>query len=151
MISVLQKVDVSTVYFFLGILLAVSSLQSAGHLGVVATWMDGVVGHIYGINVIIGALSAIVDNVPLVAGAMGMYELGPLDPGKAYPVDHEFWEFLAYCAGTGGSMLIIGSAAGVAVMGMEKIDFIWYLKNISLLAALGYISGAAVYILMNPY
>lgn len=150
-ISVLQKVDVSTVYFFLGILLAVGSLQSAGHLGILATWLDGVVGHIYGINVIIGALSAIVDNVPLVAGAMGMYELGPLVQGSAYPVDHEFWEFLAYCAGTGGSMLIIGSAAGVAVMGMERIDFIWYVKNISLLAAMGYLAGAATYILMNPY
>ena len=153
-IGVLQKVDVSTVYFFLGILLAVSSLQSAGHLGIVATWLDGVVGNIYGINVIIGALSAIVDNVPLVAGAMGMYELLPLEampkPGLGYPVDHEFWEFLAYCAGTGGSMLIIGSAAGVAVMGMERIDFIWYVKNISLLAAMGYLAGAATYILMNP-
>lgn len=150
-IGVLQKVDVSTVYFFLGILLAVGSLQSAGHLGILATWLNGVVGHIYGINVIIGALSAIVDNVPLVAGAMGMYEIGPLVEGLAYPTDHEFWEFLAYCAGTGGSMLIIGSAAGVAVMGMEKIDFIWYLKNISLLAAMGYLAGAATYILMNPY
>jgi Na+/H+ antiporter NhaD/arsenite permease-like protein len=150
-ISVLQKVDVSTVYFFLGILLAVSSLQSAGHLGILATWLDRVVGHIYGINVIIGALSAIVDNVPLVAGAMGMYELGPLVQGSAYPVDHEFWEFLAYCAGTGGSMLIIGSAAGVAVMGMERIDFIWYLKKISIFAAMGYLAGAATYILMNPY
>jgi len=153
-IGVLQKVDVSTVYFFLGILLAVSSLQSAGHLGIVATWLDGVVGNIYGINVIIGALSAIVDNVPLVAGAMGMYELLPLEampkPGLGYPVDHEFWEFLAYCAGTGGSMLIIGSAAGVAVMGMEKIDFIWYVKKISLFAAMGYLAGAATYILMNP-
>jgi len=113
--------------------------------------MNGIIGHIYGINVIIGALSSIVDNVPLVAGAMGMYELGPLVEGIAYPTDHEFWEFLAYCAGTGGSMLIIGSAAGVAVMGMEKIDFIWYLKNISLLAAMGYLAGAATYILMNPY
>jgi Na+/H+ antiporter NhaD/arsenite permease-like protein len=82
---------------------------------------------------------------------MGMYELGPLVQGSAYPVDHEFWEFLAYCAGTGGSMLIIGSAAGVAVMGMERIDFIWYVKNISLLAAMGYLAGAATYILMNPY
>ena len=150
-IGVLQKVDVSTVYFFLGILLAVGSLQSAGHLGILATWLNGAIGHIYGINVIIGALSAIVDNVPLVAGAMGMYELGPLVEGLSYPVDHEFWEFLAYCAGTGGSMLIIGSAAGVAVMGMEKIDFIWYLKNITILAAMGYLAGAVTYILMNPY
>ena len=90
------------------------------------------------INIIIGILSSIVDNVPLVAGAMGMY---------FFPMDHYFWEFLAYCAGTGGSILIIGSAAGVAVMGMEKIDFIWYLKKISLLALLGYFSGAGVYYL----
>ncbi|HIA11006.1 MAG TPA: sodium:proton antiporter [Flavobacteriales bacterium] len=148
-IGVLQKVDVSTVYFFLGILLAVASLQSAGHLGILATWLNNEIGNIYVINMVIGALSAIVDNVPLVAGAMGMYELGPLVPGKAYPVDHEFWEFLAYCAGTGGSMLIIGSAAGVAVMGMEKIDFIWYIKKISVLAMIGYLAGAATYLLLN--
>jgi len=147
-IGVLKKVDVSTVYFFLGILLAVSSLQSAGHLGLLATWLDVNIGNIYAINIIIGSLSSIVDNVPLVAGAMGMYEIGTLEPGVAYPVDHDFWEFLAYCAGTGGSMLIIGSAAGVAVMGMEKIDFIWYIKNMSALAALGYLAGAATYILM---
>ncbi|PCH96457.1 MAG: sodium:proton antiporter [Bacteroidetes bacterium] len=148
-IGVLKKVDVSTVYFFLGILLAVASLQSAGHLGIMATFLDDKLGNIYAIDMVIGALSAIVDNVPLVAGAMGMYELGPMVAGKAYPVDHTFWEFLAYCAGTGGSMLIIGSAAGVAVMGMEKIDFIWYMKKISLLAAIGYVSGAATYILLN--
>ena len=110
--------------------------------------MEESIGNIYVINLIIGVLSSIVDNVPLVAGAMGMYEIGPLVPGIAYPVDHAFWEFLAYCAGTGGSCLIIGSAAGVAVMGMEKIDFIWYMKKISLLAAVGYLSGAAVYVLM---
>ena len=91
---------------------------------------------------IIGTLSAIVDNVPLVAGAMGMYDM------SIYPADHPFWEFLAYCAGTGGSMLIIGSAAGVAVMGMEKIDFIWYMKKISVLAIIGYLAGAATYLLM---
>lgn len=153
-IGVLQKVDVSTVLFFLGILLAVGSLQSAGHLGILATILDEKIGSIYAINMIIGALSSIVDNVPLVAGAIGMYDLLPQGAeaiaGKAYPVNHEFWEFLAYCAGTGGSMLIIGSAAGVAVMGMEKIDFLWYIKKISFLAAIGYVSGAVVYILMNP-
>jgi Na+/H+ antiporter NhaD/arsenite permease-like protein len=106
------------------------------------------IGDIYIINLIIGVLSSIVDNVPLVAGAMGMYEIGPLVPGIAYPVDHDFWEFLAYCAGTGGSCLIIGSAAGVAVMGMEKIDFIWYLKRISIYALIGYAAGAATYMLM---
>ena len=91
---------------------------------------------------IIGTLSSVIDNVPLVAGAMGMYDMA------IYPPDHSFWEFLAYCAGTGGSILIIGSAAGVAVMGMEKIDFIWYLKKISLLAILGYVSGAVTFILL---
>ena len=87
---------------------------------------------IYIINVLIGLMSALVDNVPLVAGAMGMYEIGPIQDGiLAYPQDHKFWQFLAYCAGTGGSVLIIGSAAGVAVMGILKIDFMWYLKRIS--------------------
>jgi Na+/H+ antiporter NhaD/arsenite permease-like protein len=95
---------------------------------------------------IIGLLSSIVDNVPLVAGAMGMYEIEPVGD---FAVDGKFWEFLAYCAGTGGSVLIIGSAAGVAVMGILKIDFIWYLKNISLLALMGYLAGAATYILMQ--
>ena len=95
-------------------------------------------------------LSSIVDNVPLVAGAMGMYDIGPVADGVlAFPQDHTFWEFLAYCAGTGGSVLIIGSAAGVAVMGILKIDFIWYMKNISLLALMGYIAGAATYIFMQ--
>ena len=98
------------------------------------------------INIIIGLLSSIVDNVPLVAGAMGMY---PVADTGLYAVDGMFWEFLAYCAGTGGSVLIIGSAAGVAVMGILKIDFIWYVKNISLLALMGYISGAVTYILMQ--
>jgi len=151
-IGVLKKVDVSTVYFFLGILLAVASLQSAGHLGILATWLDKSIGNIYTINLIIGALSSIVDNVPLVAGAMGMYELLPAGAeavtGQSFPPDHPFWEFLAYCAGTGGSMLIIGSASGVAVMGMEKIDFIWYIKNMTFLAAMGYLAGAATYLLM---
>ena len=112
------------------------------------TILEKHVGNIYAINIIIGLLSSIVDNVPLVAGAMGMYEIGPFVAGLAYPQDHPFWEFLAYCAGTGGSCLIIGSAAGVAVMGMEKIDFIWYMKKISILAFIGYIAGAATYILM---
>ena len=105
---------------------------------------------IYTINMIIGLLSSIIDNVPLVAGAMGMYDIGPVAEGVlAFPQDHTFWEFLAYCAGTGGSVLIIGSAAGVAVMGILKIDFIWYVKNISLLALMGYLAGAATYILMQ--
>ena len=145
-IGVLKKVDVPTIFFFLGILLAVASLQSMGHLNDVAIILDNTFnGNIYAINIIIGLLSAIVDNVPLVAGAMGMYEIGT----GAYAVDGIFWEFLAYCAGTGGSVLIIGSASGVAVMGILKIDFIWYVKKISLLALIGYIAGAITYILMQ--
>jgi Na+/H+ antiporter NhaD/arsenite permease-like protein len=138
--GVLRKVDVPSVLFFLGILLAVSALATAGHLMLLASTLDQHVGNLYLINIIIGILSAVVDNVPLVAGAMQMYN---------FPPDHYFWEFLAYCAGTGGSILIIGSAAGVAVMGMEKIDFIWYMKRISLLALSGYLAGAGVYYLQE--
>ena len=150
-IAVLKKIDTPTIFFFLGILLAVAALQSAGQLDIVAKYLQRTFnGDIYIINIIIGLLSSIVDNVPLVAGAMGMYDIGPVADGVlAFPQDHTFWEFLAYCAGTGGSVLIIGSAAGVAVMGILKIDFIWYLKNISLLALMGYIAGAATYILMQ--
>lgn len=147
-IGILQKVDVPTIFFFLGILTAVASLQSAGHLGLLATYLDENLHNIYAINLIIGVLSAIVDNVPLVAAAMGMYDIaaaGATGYEAFFMVDGIFWEFLAYCAGTGGSILIIGSAAGVAAMGMEKIDFIWYLKRISLLALLGYLAGAAAY------
>jgi len=150
-IGVLKKIDTATIFFFLGILLAVASLQSAGQLDIVAKYLDATFNGqtnegSYIINIIIGLLSAIVDNVPLVAGAMGMY---PIAETGLYAVDGVFWEFLAYCAGTGGSVLIIGSAAGVAVMGILRIDFIWYLKNISLLALIGYLSGAATYILMQ--
>lgn len=149
-IGVLKKVDVPTVLFFLGILSAVSSLQSAGHLDILAQWLNDNVHDIYIINLIIGMLSSVVDNVPLVAGAMGMYPIeaaGAVDYLANFMQDGLFWEFLAYCAGTGGSILIIGSAAGVAAMGMEKIDFIWYFKKISLLALAGYLSGAGVYYL----
>ena len=150
-ISVLKKIDTPTIFFFLGILLAVSALQSAGQLKIVAEYLESTFnGDIYIINIIIGLLSSIVDNVPLVAGAMGMYQIGPVTEGVlAFPVDHTFWEFLAYCAGTGGSVLVIGSAAGVAVMGILKIDFIWYIKNISILALMGYIAGALTYILVQ--
>lgn len=146
-VSVLRKIDTPTILFFLGILLAVTSLQSAGHLGLLAGFLqENLHGDIYAINLIIGLLSAIVDNVPLVAGAMGMYEIGDIGGEVlAYPVDHKFWEFLAYCAGTGGSVLIIGSAAGVAVMGILKVDFIWYVKKISFIALLGYFAGAMTY------
>ncbi|HCT30074.1 MAG TPA: sodium:proton antiporter [Bacteroidales bacterium] len=140
--GVIRKVDTPSILFFLGILLAVAALQSVGHLNLLAQTLDKHVGNLYIINVIIGLLSAVVDNVPLVAGAMGMYE-------NTFVSDHYFWEMLAYCAGTGGSVLIIGSAAGVAVMGMEKIDFIWYFRKISLWALLGYLAGAVTYWGMN--
>lgn len=139
----LRKIDMPSVLFFLGILISISALQSTGQLAQLATIMDEKIGNINLIIMSIGLLSAIVDNVPLVAATMGMYDL------QTYPTDHYFWEFLAYCAGTGGSALIIGSAAGVAAMGMEKIDFFWYFKRISWLALVGYFAGAAVYILFS--
>ena len=152
--NIVKKVDTPTIFFFLGILSAVAALQSAGHLSLLAGWLDDKLHNIYLINVAIGAISAVVDNVPLVAGAMGMYDIVTpdmlrvaADPAYAsfFAQDGLFWEFLAYCAGTGGSMLIIGSAAGVAAMGLERIDFIWYMKKISWLALVGYLSGAAAY------
>jgi Na+/H+ antiporter NhaD/arsenite permease-like protein len=147
-ISVLSKVDVPTVFFFLGILTAVASLQSAGHLVETAQWLDTVTGkNVYVIDAAIGVLSSIVDNVPLVAGAMGMYEISHTTP--AFMVDGTFWELLAYTAGTGGSILIIGSAAGVAAMGIEKIEFGWYMKKISLLALLGYFAGIGAFAIQD--
>ena len=158
-IYILEKVDTPTIFFFLGILSAVAALQSAGQLTVMASWLDENLGNIFLIDMAIGVLSAVVDNVPLVAGAMGMYPIEDAasiaaltDPAAIayannFVQDGLFWEFLAYCAGTGGSILIIGSAAGVAAMGMERIDFIWYMKRISLLALLGYVAGAGVYYL----
>ncbi|MDP2721953.1 MAG: sodium:proton antiporter NhaD [Bacteroidales bacterium] len=141
--GVIKKVDIPTVLFFLGILSAVASLQTAGHLGLVSVWLDKVTNNnIYIINTAIGLLSSIVDNVPLVAGAMGMYPIA--DMGH-FASDGIFWELLAFTAGTGGSILIIGSAAGVAAMALEKIDFIWYMKKISLLAMIGYFAGIAAY------
>ncbi|MDR0749941.1 MAG: sodium:proton antiporter NhaD [Tannerellaceae bacterium] len=156
--KVVHRIDGSTLLFFLGILLAVDALRYAGILGSFSTWMDVNIGNVYAVNLIIGALSAIVDNVPLVAGAIGMYPVATeamvaASANPSYMInfvqDGVFWQFLAYCAGVGGSMLVIGSAAGVVVMGLEKIDFIWYLKRISLLALLGYLAGAGVYILQN--
>ena len=139
----LRKIDTPSILFFLGILLAVSALQSTGVLTSVASSLDRSIGNISIITIIIGFLSAIVDNVPLVAAAQGMYSL------DQYPTDHFFWEFLAYCSGTGGSILIIGSAAGVAAMGMERIEFGWYLKKIAGLAILGYLAGAGVFLLQH--
>ena len=139
----LRKIDTPSILFFLGILLAVSALQSTGILTSVASSLDRSIGNISIITIIIGFLSAIVDNVPLVAAAQGMYSL------DQYPTDHFFWEFLAYCSGTGGSILIIGSAAGVAAMGMERIEFGWYLKKIAVLAIFGYLTGAGIFLLQH--
>jgi len=150
-VNILRRVETTTVFFFLGILTAVACLQSAGHLNILAGWLNTHLGNIYAINTAIGVLSSIVDNVPLVAGAMGMYDValaGTTGYNAHFIQDGLFWELLAYCAGTGGSILIIGSAAGVAAMGIEKIDFIWYLKKISLLAFIGYASGILTYYLM---
>src|SRR5574344_809152 len=145
--TIISRIDTPSILFFLGILMAVACLQTAGHLDLLSKSLDKI-GDVYIINIIIGVLSSVIDNVPLVAAAMGMYPIA--DMGH-FAVDGAFWEFLAYCAGTGGSLLIIGSAAGVAVMGMEKIDFIWYLKKISIWALIGYLSGAGVFVLMSKF
>lgn len=139
--SILQRIDHSSILFFLGILLAVSALETAGHLTDLATGLSRLLGaNFYAVNALIGVLSAVVDNVPLVAATQGMYPLAEVASG-GYPVDHPFWELLALCAGTGGSILVIGSAAGVAAMGILNIPFGWYLKRIAGPAALGYVGG----------
>jgi Na+/H+ antiporter NhaD/arsenite permease-like protein len=140
LVHALTRIDMSSIVFFVGILLAVATLEHAHVLEMLAKWLDATVGRQDAIVVMLGLLSAVVDNVPLVAASMGMYSLAQ------YPPDSFLWEFIAYCAGTGGSILIIGSAAGVAAMGLEKIQFFWYVKRISGLALLGYFSGAAAYI-----
>lgn len=139
----LRKIDTPSILFFFGILMSIAALDYVGLLKQSALWMDQTIGDIKIIAMIIGLLSSILDNVPLVAALQSMYGL------DIYPTDHYFWELLAYTAGTGGSVLIIGSAAGVAVMGLEKIDFFWYLKNISWIAFIGFITGAIVFILEN--
>jgi len=141
----LTRIDVPSILFFLGILMAVGALESMQVLHHLALWLDDTFGDQRIIITLIGILSAIVDNVPLVAASMGMYNM------DVYYPNHLIWEYLAYCAGTGGSILIIGSAAGVAAMGMEKIDFIWYMKRISVLALLGYFAGAIAYLIIEPY
>ena len=142
-IKILESIDIPTIFFFLGILMAVAALESAGHLDLLAQWLDKVTHtNYYIISTAIGLLSSVVDNVPLTASAMGMY---PIEAAGHLAQDGLFWELLAYTAGTGGSILIIGSAAGVAAMGLEKIDFIWYAKKISWIAALGYFAGILVY------
>ena len=142
-VHALRKIDTSTILFFLGILVAVAALESTGILINLAQFLSGSIKNESIIVMSIGLLSSVIDNVPLVAAAQGMYDL------SQYPTDHYFWEFLAYCAGTGGSALIIGSAAGVAAMGLGNINFFWYLKKISWLALIGFFSGAAVYILQD--
>ncbi len=139
----LRKIDTPSILFFFGILMSIAALEQVGLLKQSALWLDQTLGNIKVIAVVIGLLSSILDNVPLVAALQSMYGL------DVYPTDHYFWELLAYTAGTGGSVLIIGSAAGVAVMGIEKIDFFWYLKNISWIAFIGFITGAIVFILEN--
>lgn len=138
-VNALRKSDVPSVLFFLGILMAISALESNHQLAELASFLDSKIENLNIIVLSIGLLSAVVDNVPLVAATMGMYDTA------TYPTDHHLWEFIAYAAGTGGSCLILGSAAGVAAMGMEKMDFIWYLKRFSLIALLGYLAGAFVY------
>ncbi|WP_018617424.1 sodium:proton antiporter NhaD [Segetibacter koreensis] len=137
----LQKIDTPSILFFLGILISIAALQVTGVLSALAVWMNATLPNDKIIVISMGLLSSIVDNVPLVAASQGMYSL------NQYPTDHYFWEFLAYCTGTGGSVLIIGSAAGIAAMGIEKISFFWYIKHISLLALLGYFAGIGVYLL----
>ncbi len=141
LVHALSRIDMSSIVFFIGILLAVATLEHTHILASLAQWLDRTVGREDVIVLIIGLVSAVVDNVPLVAASMGMYSL------ERYPTDHFLWEFLAYCAGTGGSILIIGSAAGVAAMGLEKIHFFWYVRKISWLALIGYFAGAGAYLL----
>ncbi len=148
--KVISRIDMPSILFFLGILMAVAVLQNSGILAAAARGLDEGIHDVYAINVLLGALSSIVDNVPLVAGVMGMYPVADVAAsGYAanFIVDGVFWEFLSFCAGVGGSLLIIGSAAGVIAMGLEKINFGWYLRNFSLLALAGYLGGAVVYFL----
>jgi len=141
--NILSKIDTSSVLFFLGILLAVTSLQTAGILQEIASWLSREVSSLPLIATLIGLLSALIDNVPLVAATMGMYPL------SIFPMDDSFWHMIAYAAGTGGSILIIGSASGVALMGLEKIDFVSYMKKISLPALAGFLAGMGAYLMLN--
>jgi Na+/H+ antiporter NhaD/arsenite permease-like protein len=141
--NALKRIDMASVIFFVGILLAVATLEHTRLLSALARWLDHVVGRQDLIVLLLGLLSAIVDNVPLVAATMGMYSL------SHYPIDHFLWKFIAYCAGTGGSILIIGSASGVAAMGLERISFFWYMRKVGLLALVGYFAGAMAYIFQH--
>ena len=147
--DLLSRIDLSTIMFFLGILMAVAVLQEIGVLTRLGEGLNEAFnGNHYLVTGIIGILSSIVDNVPLVAGCMGMY---PVQPTGDMAVDGIFWQLLAYCAGVGGSMLIIGSAAGVVVMGLEKITFGWYMKKITWIAFVGYLAGILVYWLERTF
>ena len=154
-VHILSHIDMATILFFLGILMAVATLSEIGVLTAVGEWLDTTVGNDYLVTGAIGVLSSIVDNVPLVAGAMKMYTVTSAEMLAANPelanlaVDGVFWQLLAYCAGVGGSMLIIGSAAGVVVMGLERISFGWYMKNITWIAFVGYLAGLLCYWVMN--
>jgi Na+/H+ antiporter NhaD/arsenite permease-like protein len=148
-VNLLHRIDMSTILFFLGILMAVASLEQTGVLTTIGKGLNVAFdGNHYAVTGIIGVLSSIVDNVPLVAGCMGMY---PVAPAGDMAVDGIFWQLLAYCAGVGGSMLIIGSAAGVVVMGLEKITFGWYMKHVSWIAALGYLGGIFCYWVIRTF
>lgn len=141
--ATVQRIDTPSILFFLGILLAVAAIETNGSLEYLGSALETTFKNFHITNTLLGLLSSLIDNVPLVAGAMGMYSM------EIFPQDHEFWTFLAYCAGTGGSVLVIGSAAGVAAMGILKIDFLWYLRKIAWLALIGYFSGILVFILMD--
>lgn len=138
----LSRIDTSSILFFLGVLLSVNALEQAQLLHALAAWMQSTFANVEIIAVMLGALSAIIDNVPLVAASMGMYDV------SQFPPDSQFWQLIAYCAGTGGSMLAIGSAAGVVFMGLEMVGFIWYLRHITVAAAAGYVGGIVVYLIL---
>jgi Na+/H+ antiporter NhaD/arsenite permease-like protein len=144
-VRALERIDMPSILFFLGILMGVSALHVAGILPDLSIWLDRTIRNSTVVVLLVGVISAVIDNVPLVAACMKMYPL------THFPTDHHFWSFLSYCAGTGGSLLVIGSAAGVVAMGMAKIDFFWYLRKIAPLALAGYVCGAAVYLLLNVF
>ena len=147
--KLLSNIDMSTILFFLGILMAVACLEEIGVLGGLGKWLNDVSnGNHYVVTGVIGVISSIVDNVPLVAGCMGMY---PMEAVGDMAIDGIFWQLLAYCAGVGGSILIVGSAAGVVVMGLEKITFGWYMKHVSWLAFVGYLAGILSYWLIRSF
>jgi Na+/H+ antiporter NhaD/arsenite permease-like protein len=143
--AALRRIDAPSILFFLGLLLGIAALETAGVLELTAHALDSKIGNENIIVVLIGLLSSVVDNVPLVAASQAMYNL------DRFPTDHNFWLLLTYCCGTGGSILLIGSAAGVAAMGMEKLSFIWYLKKISFLALVGFFSGIVIYFLQQLF